>query len=398
MALRRRTNPDTLLIVAMVAAAVLLIALGWQLTFFQDTWAVLLERQPWNAHSLLYPHNEHLIVFQAIVEKGFVEIFGMRNAHPEMLFMTATLLASAALVYVYVKRRLGGWVALLIAVLLLFFGEAWEILLWPFEMEFSAPFAAGMGMLLILEREDRRGDIWGAVLLVVAVGFGSLGVSFIFAAFAQIAVAARERGWKRLWIVAVPAVLYLAWYAKYGHDAEHHITLDNILNAPAYVFEGVGAGFASVLGLANAPLTGVVRTLPLGAGAGDRRDRPRDLGADPPARAAADLLADSRRRGELLAARLLQLHPRPRSELRPLRLRRRRLRPADRRGAVRRTGDPPRQEGHLGGGGDPRAGARTEHRQAPRRLRVPQGTDDAHSHRHRRDGHRLPRRCRPNSF
>jgi hypothetical protein len=262
MALRRRTNPDTLLIVAMVAAAVLLIALGWQLTFFQDTWAVLLERQPWNAHSLLYPHNEHLIVFQAIVEKGFVEIFGMRNAHPEMLFMTATLLASAALVYVYVKRRLGGWVALLIAVLLLFFGEAWEILLWPFEMEFSAPFAAGMGMLLILEREDRRGDIWGAVLLVVAVGFGSLGVSFIFAAFAQIVVAARERGWKRLWIVAVPAVLYLAWYAKYGHDAEHHITLDNILNAPAYVFEGVGAGFASVLGLANAPLTGVVPLSP----------------------------------------------------------------------------------------------------------------------------------------
>jgi hypothetical protein len=262
MALRRRTNPDTLLIVAMAAAAALLIALGWQLTFFQDTWAVLLERQPWNAHSLLAPHNEHLIVLQAIVEKGFVEIFGMRNAHPEMLFMTATLLASAGLVYVYVKRRLGGWVALLVAVLLLFFGEAWEILLWPFEMEFSAPFAAGMGMLLVLEREDRRGDIWGTVLLVLSVGFGSLGVSFIFAAFAQIAVASRERGWKRLWIVAIPAVLYLAWYAKYGHEAEHHVTLNNILNSPAYVFEGVGAGFASVLGLANTPLTGVVQLSP----------------------------------------------------------------------------------------------------------------------------------------
>jgi hypothetical protein len=262
MALRRRTNPDTLLIVAMAAAAVVLIALGWHLTFFQDTWSVLLERQPWNAHSLLYPHNEHLIVFQAIVEKGLVEIFGMRNAHPEMLFMTATLLLSAGLVYVYVKRRLGAPVALLIAVLLLFFGEAWEILLWPFEMEFTAPFAAGMGMLLVLEREDRRGDIWGTVLLLLAVGFGSLGVSFIFAAFAQIAAASRERGWKRLGVVAIPAVLYLAWYAKYGHEAEHHVTLDNILTSPAYVFEGVGAGFASVLGLANAPLTGVVPLSP----------------------------------------------------------------------------------------------------------------------------------------
>jgi hypothetical protein len=242
----------------MAAAAIMLIALGWKLTFFQDVWDVLLNRQSWSAHDLLVPHNEHLIVFQAIVEKLFIEIFGMRNAHPEMLFMTATLLASAGLVYVYVKRRLGGWVALLIAVLLLFFGEAWEILLWPFEMEFTAPFAAGMGMLLVLEREDQRGDIWGTVLLVLAVGFGSLGVSFIFAAFAQIAVASRERGWKRLWIVAIPAVLYLAWYAKYGHEAEHHVTLDNILNSPAYVFEGIGAGFASVLGLSNAPLTGAV--------------------------------------------------------------------------------------------------------------------------------------------
>jgi hypothetical protein len=262
MALRRRANPDTLLIAAMAVAAVVLIALGWKLTFFQDVWDVLLNRQSWSAHDLLVPHNEHLIVFQAIVEKLFVEIFGMRNAHPEMIFMTATLLASAGLVYVYVKRRLGGWVALLIAVLLLFFGEAWEILLWPFEMEFSAPFAAGMGMLLVLEREDERGDIWGTVLLVLAVGFGSLGVSFIFAAFAQIAVASRERGWKRLWIVAIPAVLYLAWYAKYGHEAEHHVTLDNILNSPAYVFEGVGAGFASVLGLTNAPLTGAVPISP----------------------------------------------------------------------------------------------------------------------------------------
>src|ERR1700761_967923 len=262
MALRKRANPDTLLLVAMAVSAIMLIALGWKLTFFQDVWDVLVQRQSWSAHDLLVPHNEHLIVFQAIVEKLFIEIFGMRNAHPEMLFMTATLLASAGLTYVYVKRRAGGWVALLIAILLLFFGEAWEILLWPFEMEFSAPFAAGMGMLLVLEREDRKGDIWGTVLLVLAVGFGSLGVSFIFAAFAQIAAASRERGWKRLWIVAIPAVLYLAWYAKYGHDAEHHITVDNILNSPAYVFEGIGAGFASVLGLANAPLTGVVPLSP----------------------------------------------------------------------------------------------------------------------------------------
>src|ERR1700760_4762609 len=107
MALRRRANPDTLLIVARAASAVLLIALGWRLTFFQDVWDVLVDLQSWSAQDLLYPHNEHLIVFQAIVEKLFIEIFGMRNAHPEMIFMTATLLAPARPVCPRLQR---GWV------------------------------------------------------------------------------------------------------------------------------------------------------------------------------------------------------------------------------------------------------------------------------------------------
>jgi hypothetical protein len=258
MAWRRRVTPDVLLVAALGAAAILLIALGWQLTFFQDAWAVLLERQPWDAHSLFAPHNEHLIVFQVLVEKGLVQIFGMDTARPEMLFMTATLLAAAALFYIYVKRRVGAWLALFGAVLLLFFGEAWQILLWPFEMEFSAPFAAGVGMLLALEREDERGDLLGGLLLLVSIGFGSLGLSFWFAALAQIVVARRTRGLRRLWIVVLPAVLYLAWYAGYGHDAEHHLTLHNILNSPQYTLEGLGAGLASIFGLSNAPLIGEV--------------------------------------------------------------------------------------------------------------------------------------------
>ncbi|HTR76431.1 MAG TPA: hypothetical protein VMH33_14365 [Solirubrobacterales bacterium] len=260
MAWRTRATPNVLFALAAALAAILLIVLSWNLTFYQDVWAVLLERQPWNAHSLLMPHNEHLIVFQVIVEKGLVAIFGMGDNRPEMLFMTATLLVAAGLFYVYLRRRVGGWAALLATLILLFFGEAWQILLWPFEMEFAAPFAAGMGMLLALEREDERGDLLAAVLLIVSIGFGSLGLSFLFAAFADIVVARKTRGLRRLWIVVIPAVLYVAWYGKYGHTAEHHLTFRNILNSPRYVFEGVGAGFASVLGLSNPPLTGEAGT------------------------------------------------------------------------------------------------------------------------------------------
>jgi hypothetical protein len=252
MALRRRDAPTLLLGAALIAAAIALIVLGWQLTFFQDVWAVLLERGDWNAHSLLAPFNEHLIVLQVVVEKGLVAIFGMGDNHPEMLFMTASLLAAATLLFVYVRRCAGEWMALFATCLLLALGTAWQVLLWPFEMNFPASLAAGIGMLLMLEREDRRGDAWACVLALVSVGFGSFGLSFAIAAFVDVCVRHRERGWKRIWIVVVPAVLYLAWYAGWGHDAVHHLTFHNILASPLYVFEGLASAIASLTGLTGA--------------------------------------------------------------------------------------------------------------------------------------------------
>lgn len=258
MALRRRDAPILLLAAALIAATILLIALGWQLTFFQDAWATLMERRPWSAHSLLAPQNEHLIVLQVIVSKFFVEIFGMGDNHAEMLFNVAAMLAAAVLLFVYARRRVQEWVALIAAVLLLFLGTAWQVLLWPFEMEFTVPAAAGIGVLLALEREDERGDLLAFVLLLTAIGFGSFGLSFAVAAFVDICVRHRTRGWRRLWIVVIPGILYLAWYAGWGHDAEHHLTLHNVLASPVYVFEGMAAGIASLTGLGASGPVGAI--------------------------------------------------------------------------------------------------------------------------------------------
>ncbi|HEV7482173.1 MAG TPA: hypothetical protein VGO13_03650 [Solirubrobacterales bacterium] len=252
----RREGPTVGLIVALAGSAMLLLALGWQLTFFQDTWAFLMGRQPWSAASLLNPHNEHLVVFQVATEKALVEVFGTGTNHPEMVVMTATLLVSAALVFVWIGRRVDRWLALMAAVLLLFLGSAWQVLLWPFEIEFTAPIAAGMGMLLALEREDRHGDLLACLLLVVGIGFGSLGLSFAAAAIVEVFLKRRSRGWGRAYVFVVPLALYLGWYAGWGHDAEHHLTLHNILASPLYVAEGMAAAVGSLSGLSTAPIVG----------------------------------------------------------------------------------------------------------------------------------------------
>lgn len=249
MAWQKGNAPTFLLGAALLAAAALLIALGWEMTFFQDTWAVLLERPGFTADSLLHPHNEHLLAFQVALEKLLIELFGMDSAHPEMLVMTAALLAAGWLLFLYVRRRVGPWPALFAAVLLLFFGAAWQVLLWPFELVFPVPIAAGIGMLLMLDRNDRRGDVLACLLLILAIGFGSLGLSFALAALVDVALKHRRRGWGRLWVPFVPVFLFGLWYLGWGQEAESHLTLDNVLLAPQYVFNSAAAAVGTLTGL-----------------------------------------------------------------------------------------------------------------------------------------------------
>jgi len=252
MAGRRPETPVIFLGVALVAAAALLFALEWNLTFFQDTWAFLLQRQGSSVGDFLRPHNEHLVLLPVVITKFCVVVFGMTSARPEMVVMTLTLLGSATLLFVYVRRRVGPWLALLAVLPVLFLGSAWMILLWPFEIEFSGAMMAGLAAMLLLEREDRRGDAWACLLLVISIGFGSLGLSFIAAAIIDLFQKRRSRGLRRAYLVVVPLVLYLLWYAGWGHTAPHHLTLHNVLDSPRYLFDGLASSIASLLGLSTA--------------------------------------------------------------------------------------------------------------------------------------------------
>jgi len=255
MAWQRRNAPVALLGAALLAAAVLLLALGSSYTFFQDTWAFLLDRQGNSARDFLIPHNEHIVVIPVAIEKALVGIFGMTTAAPERVAMAAVLLTAGALMFVYVRRRVGPWVALMAALLLLFLGSTWPVLLWPFEIGFAGSVMAGIAMLLLLERDDRRGDAWACLLLTISIGFGSVGLSFIAAAFVDFLQKRERRGWRRAYVFAVPALLYLAWYAGWGHTAEHHLTLHNILMSPQYLLDGFASSIDSLAGLSNIPVT-----------------------------------------------------------------------------------------------------------------------------------------------
>lgn len=232
-----RNAPALLLGAAITASGVLLLYLTREMTFLQDTWEFLMNRRGITADALLKPHNEHIVILPVAIEQLFLRLFGMSTARPEYVLLTLALLVAAYLLFVYVRRRLGPWLALFAAVLLLFLGPAWEVLLWPFEISFVGSVVFGLAMLLALDRDDRNGDIAACVFLSLSFGFSELAIPFAAAAAVDIFQKRRRRGLARLYLVAVPVLLYGAWYAGWGHDAESHVSLRNVLTSPRFVWE-----------------------------------------------------------------------------------------------------------------------------------------------------------------
>jgi hypothetical protein len=236
-------------IAAIAASGVALLVWLSDLTFWRDEWALLLHRRGFGADVFLDPHYEHIAVAPVAIYKALLAIFGMDSPTPFQVAATATFLASVALVFVYLRRRVGAWLALAGVLPILFFGSSWDDLLWPFQIGYFGSMAAGIGALLALDREDRAGDLWGCALLVLSLTFSSVGIPFAVAGLVHVLTGSAVR--RRAYVAAVPIGLYGLWWLAYGHRADNQATLDNLLASPGYVFDGFASSLASLLGLAS---------------------------------------------------------------------------------------------------------------------------------------------------
>jgi len=248
-----RNPPVLLLAVALAVGVAMTLVLTWDMTFFQDTWAILIERRELTADSLFHPHNEHIAVFPVLIELFFLHAFGMSSAKPEYILLAISLAAVAGLLYVYVQRRVGPWPALFAAVLVLCLGPAWEVLLWPFQIGYTGSVFFGLATLLALEREDRRGDLLALAFLTLAMGFSSLGIPFLVGAAVAVLQGDRTRWRSRAYIVAIPALLFVAWYVGWGHDAESHLSIRNVAASPRFVADTIAVALGSLFGLGANP-------------------------------------------------------------------------------------------------------------------------------------------------
>jgi hypothetical protein len=195
-------------------AAVFVLVTNRGTWFYLDEWDFAVRAQDFSAESILYPQNQNWHSTLVILDRLLLELFGFDTYVPFRIVGAALVAAVALLAYVYARRRIGPWWALL-PLALVAVSPGYEVVLWPFQIGQLLSVACGLGALVLLDREAaRRGKLAAAGLLVVAVASSSAGVPLVAVVLFDRLL---RRGHRLEALVTAPAIVaYVWWWAEYG--------------------------------------------------------------------------------------------------------------------------------------------------------------------------------------
>jgi hypothetical protein len=237
---------------SMAVAAALLLYLNRGTTFYIDemVWFSNLS-EPISLEAILRPHNSHLIGLSRLVYRLVIEVAGPDYLVFRILGVLGVMACSGVL-FVWARRRIGDAWALLPAVLLLFYGSAWQHVVGPIGFTITVSIAFGIGALICLERNDRRGDTLACVLVSLSVFTYTVGLGYLVGV--AISVLIRHDRWRRAWIFLIPLLLYAAWWAWARQFDQGRTSLANAGHIASYLalslavvtggLSGVGAAFS----------------------------------------------------------------------------------------------------------------------------------------------------------
>ncbi|HEV3128983.1 MAG TPA: hypothetical protein VGY32_08365 [Solirubrobacteraceae bacterium] len=214
-------------------------------TLWFDDWLWALYRRS-GTHSLLTPYNDHFSLVPILIYRLLFATQGIGSYVPYRVLITVGHLLCVTLLFVYARRRVGDYLALVAAALLLFLGPGWQNILWPFQIAWVLSVAAGIAALLALDRRDLPGDGAACLLLAISLACSSVGVAV--AAGLVVAIAWERRNWRNAWIVALPIGLYIVWSLAY-QDAS--LRSNGIFDIPLWAARSAAGAVSSLLGLSG---------------------------------------------------------------------------------------------------------------------------------------------------
>ena len=242
-ALRRRLETvDWPPIVLALAALVLLVWLGRDMTFYHDEWALILKRDL-SINGILAPHNEHLSATLVVLYRVLIGTVGLGSYWPYLGVTFALHLVVAGLVYVIVRREASaGWALGAMAVMLVL-GSGGDDILWAFQSATIGAVAAGIGAIVVA---PRRPGIAAALLTIAVATSGASLAFFVGTGVRLLLTRPRALPW-----LLIPGGLYLAWYLTFGHSGITAMRSPSLEGVPDYIAVGLSAAAAGALGSTN---------------------------------------------------------------------------------------------------------------------------------------------------
>jgi hypothetical protein len=254
---RGRADPRLLGEAVFAAAALASVAyvlwLGRGQTLILDEWSYMLQGREWSLTTLLEPHNGHLIFFGSLVLKAMYGAFGISSHLPYQLLAVLLNVLIAALLYVFARRSVGPLFALFPSVLILFYGAGWDAFVTGYQIPNLISMAAGLSALLLVRREDLRGDATTCLALGLSLASFSVGIAFTAGIAVALLLRGRSAAIQRAWVVLVPALLYGAWYIWATRYPGAEVTAHNVGSLLSGMFDQLAAVFSGLTGLAAAP-------------------------------------------------------------------------------------------------------------------------------------------------
>jgi hypothetical protein len=232
----------------MAIAAAILLYLGRGAVYSIDELAWVIQSPDLDLRDAFTPHNGHLLLSTRLIYKVILEVFGSGYLGFRILTVALTVVTSG-LLYIYVRRRVGPWVALAPSLVLLVFGSDSLHVMLGNGITIQLALACGVGALLALDRDDLLGDVIAMLLLVLGCATYTIALSFVVGA--AILVLLREDRWRRIWIPAVPLILYGTWWIwalGTSSDAEGQLVYSNLLTTPVWSLQALGAAVSALTG------------------------------------------------------------------------------------------------------------------------------------------------------
>ena len=231
-----------------MAAAIILIWLGFGMTFFADEWAFIEDRSLGDPLSWFRPHNEHWVTIPVLLYRLLVETVGIGSYVPYHVLLLALHFAVAAVVYRLTARSAGPRFALIGATVVLFLGGGFENLYWSFQISFVGSTLLGLVAMEMSDSEPSARSAWiVAGLLLASLATSGVGVVVSIAVGIEWLV---DRRWRQyVPYLVVPAAIFLIWYlafGQYGLNADRDpVSAASIASIPRFVADGL----ATVLGV-----------------------------------------------------------------------------------------------------------------------------------------------------